>query len=110
MENLTNDSVVPIMRETDFEMELFVMGFQECKNAWTPVNKEKIETRMEPENKEDKFAVALIGGNQSIVGHLMEGITKRFAKTIFFFLRGVCIIDVTFVLLVKQLNREMVKV
>ena len=109
MENLTNDSVVPIMHETDFEMELFVMGFQECKNAWTPVNKEKIETRMELENKEGKFAVALIGGNQSIVGHLMEGITRRFAKIIIFFLRGVCIIDVTFVLLVKQLNTEMVK-
>ena len=109
MENLTNDPVVPIMHETDFEMELFVMGFQECKNAWTPVNKEKIETRMELENKEGKFAIALIGGNQSIVGHLMEGITRRFAKTIIFFSRGVCIIDVTFVLLVKQLNTEMVK-
>ena len=33
MENLTNDSVVPIMRETDFEMELFVMDFQECQNT-----------------------------------------------------------------------------
>ena len=110
MENLTNDLVVPIMRETDFEMELFAMGFQECKNAWTPVKNEKTETRMEPESKEDKFAVALIGGNQSIVGHLMEGITRRFAKKIFFFLRGVCIIDVTFVLLVNQLNREMLKV
>ena len=28
---------------------------------------------MKPENKEDKFAVAVIGGNHSIVGHLMEG-------------------------------------
>ena len=41
MENLTIDLVVPIMRETDFEIELFVMGFQECKNAWTPVKMKK---------------------------------------------------------------------
>ena len=34
IENLTNDSVVPIIREADFEMDLFVLGFQEYKNAW----------------------------------------------------------------------------
>ena len=56
---------------------------------------------MKPENKEDKFAVAVIGGNHSIVGHLMEGKTRRFAKTIFYFLRGVHMIDETFVLPVK---------
>ena len=35
MVNLTNDLVVPIIRETDFEMDLLVMGFQEFKNTWT---------------------------------------------------------------------------
>ena len=35
MKNLTNDLVVPIIRETDFEMDLLVMGFQEFKNTWT---------------------------------------------------------------------------
>ena len=110
MENLANDLVVPIIRETDFEMDLFVMGFQEFKNTWTLVENEKLKTRMKPENKEDKFAVAVIGGNHSIVGHLMEGKTRRFAKTIFYFLRGVHIIDETFVLPVKQLITEMVKV
>ena len=102
--------MVPIIRETDFEMDLFVMGFQEFKNTWTLVENQKLETRMKPENKEDKFAVAVIGGNHSIVGHLMEGKTRRFAKTIFYFLRGVHMIDETFVLPVKQLIREMVKV
>ena len=41
-------------------MDLFVMGFQEYKNAWTLVKNEKLETRMKPENEEDKFAVAVI--------------------------------------------------
>ena len=110
IENLTNDSVVPIIRETDFEMDLSVMSFQEHKNAWKLLKVEKLETRMKPENKEDKFAVAAIGGNYSIVGHLMEGKTGKFAKTIFYSLRVVHIINVTFLLLVKQLIREMVKV
>ena len=109
IENLTNDSVVPIIRETDFEMDLSVMGFQEYKNAWTLVKIEKLETRMKPENKEDKFAVTAIG-NYCIVGHLMEGKTGKCAKTIFYSLRVVHIINVTFLLLVKQLIREMVKV
>ena len=74
--------MVPIIHETDFEMDLFVMGFQEYKNAWTLIKNKKLETRIKPENKEDKFAVAVIGGNYSIVGHLMEGKTRRFAKTI----------------------------
>ena len=56
---------------------------------------------MEPENKEDKFAVTVIGGNQSVVGHLMKAKTGRYAKSIFYFLQGFHIIDVTFVLLVK---------
>ena len=107
IENLTNDSVVPIIHKRDFEMDWSVMGFQEYKNAWTLVKIEKLETRMKPE---DKFAVAAIGGNYSIVGHLMEGKTGKFAKTIFYSLRVVHIINVTFLLLVKQLIREMVKV
>ena len=109
IENLTNDSVVPIIRETDFEMDLSVMGFQENKNAWTLVKIEKLETPMKPENKEDKFAVAAIGGNYSIVGHLMEGKTGKFVKTIFCSLPVVHIINVTLLLLVKQLIRKMVK-
>ena len=86
------------------------MSFQEYKNTWTLVKIEKLETRMKPENKEDKFAVAAIGGNYSIVGHLMEGKTGKCAKTIFYSLRVVHIINVTFLLLVKQLIREMGKV
>ena len=102
--------MVPIIHETDFEMDLFVMGFQEFENVWTLVKNQKLETRMKSENKEDKFVVAVIGENHSIAGHLMEGKTPRFAKTIFYFLRGVHMIDETFVLPVKQLIREMVKV
>ena len=63
------------------------MGFPEYITAWTQVENEKLETRMEPEKKEYKFAVAVIGGNQSVVGHIMKDKTGRFTKTIFYFLR-----------------------
>ena len=43
---------------------------------------------MEPGNKKDKFAVAVIGGSEAVVGHLMKGKTGRFAKRIFYFLRA----------------------
>ena len=40
---------------------------------------------MEPTNKMDKFAVAVIK-NKKIIGHLPLGKTGRFTKTIFYFL------------------------
>ena len=86
MENLLDDTVFPIIREKELEVESFVMGFHEYKNVWAPVENEKLDIRMEPGNKKDKFAVAVIGGSESVVGHLMKGKTGRFAKTIFYFL------------------------
>ena len=75
-----------------------------------PGKKREIRNTNETWKQEDKFAVAVIGGNHSIVGHLMEGKNGKFANTILFFLRGVHMIDVTLVLPVKELIREMVKV
>lgn len=101
--------MIPIIHKKDFEIKSFVIGFQEYKNTWTPVKSEKFETRMESGIKKGKFAVSIIGANQSVVGHLLKDKTERFSKIIFYFLRGVYVIDVTFVLLLKQLIRKMVK-
>ena len=64
------------------------MDIHEYKNIWTPAENETLNTRMEPENKIDKFAVAVVGGRGEVVGHLMKGKTGRFAKTVFYFLTG----------------------
>ena len=45
------------------------------------------KTRLETENENDKYAVAVIK-NSVVVGHLAKGKTVRFAKTISFFLRA----------------------
>ena len=55
-----NDVMISIIRKKDFEMESFVTGFHEYKNAWEPVKNEKLETRMEPENKEETDPLLVI--------------------------------------------------
>ena len=42
---------------------------------------------MEPDNRMGKFAVC-VKINEKIVGHLKKGTSRRFAKTIFYFLRS----------------------
>ena len=41
---------------------------------------------MESTNKKDKFAVAVFGHKNSVVGHLMNRKSGRFVKAIFYFL------------------------
>ena len=65
---------------------------------WEPKNGEFLETRCEPENELDKYAVAVIK-NSVVVRHLAKGKTGRFARTISFFLRvsndNSCKVEVT---------------
>ena len=88
MESLSNDALIPIAREKELKIKLFLMGFDEYRTIWTPHENELLITRMEPTNKKHKFTVAVIGDKDSVVGHLMKGKGGRFAKTIFYFLRA----------------------
>ena len=63
------------------------MGYHEYKDCWTPVKSEMLKAVMEPKNKTDKFAVAVMK-NDCLVGHLPQEKTGRFAKVIFYFLRA----------------------
>ena len=53
---------------------------------WEPKIGEFLESRLEPENEFDKYAVAVMQNNV-VVGHLAKRKTGRFAKTISVFLR-----------------------
>ena len=70
-----------------FEITSYVMGYHEYKDRWTPVKGEMLKATMEPKNKKDKFAVAVMK-NDCLVGHLPKEKTGRFAKMIFYFLRA----------------------
>ena len=88
IESLSNNALIPIVREKELKIKSFVMGFHEYRTIWTPHENEVLHSRMEPTNKKDKFAIAVIGDKDSVVGHLMKGKGGRFAKTIFYFLRA----------------------
>ena len=44
------NTLIPILRKKEFEIVSYVMGCHDCKKIWEPVMKEKLETRMEPDN------------------------------------------------------------
>ena len=52
------------------------------KNKWKPKHSEQLDVLMEPDNRMDKFAIN-VKINEKIVGHLKEGTSRRFARTIF---------------------------
>ena len=52
-----------------------------------PVLGESLQTRPEPENEIDKYAVA-VTKDEKVIGHLKKGKTGRYAKTLFDFLRA----------------------
>ena len=88
MENVSNETQIPIICEKEMEVKSFVMGFHEYRKIWIPKENDVLLARMEPTNKKDKFAVSVHGEKNTIVGHLMKGKSGRFAKTIFYFLRA----------------------
>ena len=81
MENLSKqiDVLIPIIKERELNFKSFVMGFHEYPNIWQPKSNEILEVKMEPTNKMDKFAVAVIK-NKKIIGHLPLGKMGAFPK------------------------------
>ena len=67
-----------------------MMGYHEYQNTWIPIVGEVLQCRMEPDNNVDKYAVAVMNKHR-VVGHLIKGKNRKFAKSVFFFLR----VDVT---------------
>ena len=57
------------------------------KRVWTPICNEVLQTRKEPENSRDKYAVCVLKDGK-VVGHLKKGSNGRFERTIFYFLRS----------------------
>ena len=66
------------------------------------MNGEELHARMKPGNVTNKYAICISKYDGIIFGHLIKGITGRFAKTIFYFLRAN---HQTFVLLKRLVNQ-----
>ena len=65
----------------------FYQGTSYVQSIWTPKQGRQLDVLMESDNRMDKFAVC-VKINEKIVRHLRKGTSRRFAKTIFYFLRN----------------------
>lgn len=81
------DVDLPVVITNNWEMESYVKGYHVYRSFWTPIIDEILETRRQPENQMDKYAVCVLK-DARVVGHLKKGSNGRFAKTIFYFLRS----------------------
>ena len=84
---LTQNEEIPIVVTTKFDADSFVKRYHECKSIWTPKICEILSTERELGNLLDKYAVCVKKENE-IVGHLPLGKDRKFAKTVFYFLRA----------------------
>ena len=78
---------IEIIRQSSYSYSSFLKGYHAYRNIWIPVKGEILQAEMEPSNAFDKYAVVAMRGGH-VVGHLKNGKSGRFAKTIFYFLKG----------------------
>ena len=89
VQDILSLDLIPIVLNTTYEIEAFVMGYHVYKNTWTPFVGEALDVAMQPDNKMDKYAVAIFQERKNkVIGHLPLGKSGKFAKTIFYFLKA----------------------
>ena len=82
-----NQEEVPVIILKEFEMDTYVEGHHVYKDTWNPEIGESLDAQIKPNKSVDKYT-AFIRKSGKIAGHLKKEATGRFAKTIFFFLKG----------------------
>ena len=86
MENLTKyiDLLIPVIKEKEYQIESFVMGYHVYRNIWSPKEIDILNTEIEPSNLMDKFAV-VIKNNTTTVGKYQRERLVVFVKQSFIF-------------------------
>ena len=71
MENRSQkiDIRVPIIKEKELNFRYFVARLHVYRKIWEPKSNKILEVKLEPTNKMDKLAVAVIK-NKKFIGHL----------------------------------------
>ena len=100
----------PIIFTVEISHESQINGHHVYKDIWTSELGEHLEVQCKPENPVDKYPVCLKTRNGTIVGHLKKGKSGRFAKTIFYYLRGQAQANWTAKVTDKDLTLVMAKV
>ena len=79
---INDDDLIPVIFKATTEIDTYVKVYNVFKNIWKPTMNKEFETKMEPDNVMDKYAVC-VKNNTSIVRHLPLGKNGKFAKMIF---------------------------
>ena len=87
LEKIDTSEELAIVVVKEHQYSSILKGFHVYKEIWNPVKGEVLDTRMEPGNPTDQYAVC-VENNGNVVGHLTEGNNVHFYKTIFFLLRA----------------------
>ena len=78
---ITFDVELPIVVTKNWKVASYVEGYHVYKRVWTPIFNEVLQTRREPENQTDKYAVCILKDGK-VIGHLEKGSNGHLAKTI----------------------------
>ena len=85
---------LPIIKLEEYRLTSHVKGYREYKGIWKPGIGDVLKTKREPENKTDKFAVAVMKEKEKekhlVIGHLKKGKSGKFAKLFSCFLKNEC--------------------
>ena len=84
----------PIIKLEEYRLTSHVKEHHEYKGIWKPEIGDVLKAKREPENKTDKFAVAVMKEKEKeedlVIGHLKKGKSGKFAKLFSFFLKNEC--------------------
>ena len=81
---------LPIIKLEEYRLTSYVKGYHEYKGIWKPEIGDVLKPKREPENKTDKFSVAVVKKKDLVIGHLKKGKSGKFAKLFSFFLKNEC--------------------
>ena len=84
---INKEDLNPVIVKASTETDTYVKRYHVYKNMWKLTVNEELENEIETDNMVDKYAVC-VKKNTSIVGYLLLGKTGKFAKKIFYLLRG----------------------
>ena len=82
LEKINTNEKLKIVIVKEYQHKSTVKGFHVYKEIWNLVEGEVLDTRTEPENPTDKYAVCI---EKNVVGHLPKGSTVASAKRFSFF-------------------------
>ena len=72
-----HEEVVDELSEVEYQFQGYITGFYHYRHHWTPKIGEKLTTSPDKDNAHDAYAVNVIKGEKTTVGHVPRKISKQ---------------------------------